>query len=72
MTTYKDTSEFAFWGKNESDVMHFNDLIIRLQTQALGALAGVAAISGLAINFAQKAESKVQWWILFGTLLFFR
>lgn len=68
---YADTSEFALWEKYESVAMHFNELIIRLRTQALGALAGVVALSGLAINFAQKAESKVQWWILFGTLLFF-
>lgn len=51
--------------------MHFNELIIRLRTQALGGLAGVVAISGFAVNFTQKTESPVQWTILFGTLLFF-
>jgi hypothetical protein len=68
---YTDTSEFALWDKYESVAMHFNELLIRLRTQALGGLTGIVALSGLAINFAQRPESKAQWEILFGTLLFF-
>jgi hypothetical protein len=63
---YTERSDFALWDRYENVAMHFNDLIIRLRTQALGALAGVVAISGLAVNFAQKAESRSQWVILLG------
>ena len=68
---YTDTSDFALWDKYESVAMHFNELTIRLRTQALGALTGVVAISGFAVTFAQKAESRAQWVVLFGALLFF-
>jgi len=51
--------------------MHFNDLIMRLRTQAVGGLAGVVAISGFAVNFTQKPGSDAPWIIFFGTLVFF-
>jgi hypothetical protein len=68
---YTETSNFALWEKYEDVAMHFNELIIRLRTQALGGLTGVVALSGLAINFAQKPDSRAQWVILCGTLIFF-
>jgi hypothetical protein len=51
--------------------MHFNDLNMRLRTQAVGGLAGVVAISGFAVNFSRKSGSDSQWIIFFGSLLFF-
>lgn len=68
---YNQEIEFALWEKYEAIAMHFNDLIMRLRTQALGGLAGVVAISGVAINLTAKPETKIEWGILFGTICFF-
>jgi len=68
---YIKTAEFALWVEYEKVAMHFNDLNMRLRTQAVGGLAGVVAISGFAVNFAQKSGSDAQWLIFFGSLLFF-
>lgn len=38
---------FEVWKKYEDVAMHFNDLLIRLRTQALGAVAAISAIVGL-------------------------
>ncbi|HEY2414758.1 MAG TPA: hypothetical protein VGI40_21110 [Pirellulaceae bacterium] len=68
---YTKTAEFALWVEYEKVAMHFNELTVRLRTQALGGLAGVVAISGFAVNFSQKSGSDAQWLIFFGSLLFF-
>ncbi|SRR6266545_7931028 len=68
---YANSREFTLWAKYEDIAKHFNDLIMKLRTQALGGLAGVIAISGLAINFSGKPSSNTEWQILFGTILFF-
>ena len=68
---YTETDEFVLWDKYECVAMHFNELIIRLRTQALGGLAGIVAISGLALSLAQKPVTRVQWEILCGTIGFF-
>lgn len=70
-TKDSEPSEFAIWNEYEKVAMHFNDLIMRLRTQALGTLAGVVAISGLAVSFAQKSESTSQLVILLSALVFF-
>lgn len=47
------------WEKYEDIVMHFNDLLLRLRTQAL---AAVAAISTLVTIFAKTgADPKLSW-----------
>jgi hypothetical protein len=47
------------WEKYEDIAMHFNDLLIRLRTQAL---AAVAAISTLATIFGKTgADPKLSW-----------
>ena len=38
---------FAVWRKYEDIAMHFNDLLIRLRTQALGAVAAIVTIVGI-------------------------
>lgn len=68
---YSTTEEYVLWCKYEDVAMHFNDLIMRLRTQALGGLTGVVAISGFAMNFTSKPSSATEWTILFGTFLFF-
>ncbi len=46
------------WEKYEDIAMHFNDLLIRLRTQAL---AGVAAITALVGLFAKGGGLKFSW-----------
>lgn len=68
---YVQSSEFALWDKYEQIAMHFNDLIMRLRTQALGGLTAIIAISGAVLNLSAKPEFKVEWEILFGVVCFF-
>jgi hypothetical protein len=61
------------WAKYEDITMHFNDLLIRLRTQAL---AGVAAVSTLVGIFTRTDKSHIQisWQIatdVFGLLILF-
>ncbi len=48
----KDFDEYYFkvWKSYEKVAMHFNDLIIRLRTQSIGGLAGLAAILGIFLH----------------------
>src|SRR5665811_1811727 len=56
------------WEKYEDIAMHFNDLLIRLRTQAL---AGVAAISTLVSIFARSgSDLRISWEVAVGVLLF--
>lgn len=50
--------------------MHFNDLIMRLRTQALGALTAIIALSGVVLSVTGKAESEAVWEVLFATFIF--
>jgi len=38
---------FDLWNKYEEIAMHFNDLIVKIRTQALGAVAAITTISGI-------------------------
>jgi hypothetical protein len=50
---------FQVWSKYEEITMHFNDLLMRLRTQALGAVAALATIIGI---FARAgAETHTNW-----------
>jgi hypothetical protein len=50
---------FEVWSKYEEIAMHFNDLLMRLRTQALGAVAALATIIGI---FASAgAETQTNW-----------
>jgi hypothetical protein len=57
-----DWPVFELWKEYEKITMHFNDLIIRLRTQAL---AGVAALSTLVGIFA-KTELTSNSWLIAG------
>ena len=50
MSAQPEWDIYELWQKYEKVAMHFNDLIIRLRTQAL---AGVAALSALTGFFAK-------------------
>ncbi len=62
--TARDISVFEVWKEYEKIAMHFNDLLIRLRTQALG---GVAVISAL-VGFLSKGDTlgSFRWGILAG------
>ena len=56
------------WEKYEEIAMHFNDLLIRLRTSALG---GVAALSTLLGIFGKSGtEPRTSWEIAAGLFLF--
>ena len=38
---------FELWSKYEEIAMHFNDLIVKIRTQALGAVAAITTIAGV-------------------------
>lgn len=57
----KEWEVFQLWAKYEDIAMHFNDLIIRLRTQALG---GVAALSALVGIFAKGESAPTSSWDL--------
>lgn len=58
------------WEKYEDTAMHFNDLILRLRTHALGGLTAIIALSGIAVNFSSGPTTSEQWDVVFGTLIF--
>jgi hypothetical protein len=41
---------FSIWQEYEQVAMHFNDLLIRLRTQALGGVAALAALAGVMVR----------------------
>jgi len=41
---------FSVWKEYEGVAMHFNDLLIRLRTQALGGVAALAALAGIMVR----------------------
>jgi hypothetical protein len=50
---------YDLWTKYEDIAMHFNDLLIKLRTQALGAVAALTTIVGI---FAKSgADAKTNW-----------
>lgn len=57
------------WHKYEAITMHFNDLLMRFRTQALGGLATVATLAGLLSKDAKAASAELP--VFFGVLLLF-
>jgi hypothetical protein len=47
------------WDKYERIAMHFNELLIRLRTQALGAVATIVTAAGFLVN---RQISDEPWW----------
>lgn len=41
---------FELWAKYEDVAIHFNDLLLRLRSQALGAVAAISTIVGVLVN----------------------
>ncbi|MFY9837927.1 MAG: hypothetical protein WAK55_15960 [Xanthobacteraceae bacterium] len=57
--TEQGWSVFELWRKYEDIAMHFNDVLIRLRTQALGAVAALTTIIGV---FAKAGEDRHASW----------
>jgi hypothetical protein len=51
------------WEKHENIAMHFNDLILRIRTQALGALAAVITVGSVLLRQIPP-EQKFPWTLL--------
>jgi len=49
---------FEVWKKYEDIAMHFNDLLIKLRTQALAAVAALTTIIGI---FAKSTTAEASW-----------
>lgn len=63
----------AAWEKHEKIAMHFNELILKIRTQALGALAAVVTIGGVLLR-TDINSNNLPWGLLaciFGILLVF-
>lgn len=58
---------YETWQKYEDVAMHFNDLLIRLRTQALGAVAAISTLVGLFTKTA-TADTHGTWEIAAGMM----
>ena len=56
------------WERHEKIAMHFNDLILKVRMQALGALAAVVTIGGVLLKTVQP-EQHLSWGVV--TSVFF-
>jgi hypothetical protein len=55
---------FQLWKEYEGVAMHFNDLIIRLRSQSLGAVAAFATLAAVFVKNDTTAE--LRWGLLMG------
>jgi hypothetical protein len=53
---------FSVWKEYEGVAMHFNDLLIRLRTQALGGVAALAAVAAVMVR--GDLTPKLRWGVL--------
>ena len=53
------------WDKQEKIAMHFNDLIIKVRTQALGALAAIITVGGALIH-DKGSSNAIPWGLITG------
>lgn len=63
------TSVFALWDKYESIAMHFNDLILKIRIQALGAVAAISTLTGVLNKVGNESQS-FNWVISSGVFFF--
>src|SRR5208337_911230 len=57
------------WVEQEKIAMHFNDLIIKVRTQALGGLAAIIGVGGAIIH--ERGSSTAFPWELVAAIFFF-
>ena len=63
------TSVFELWDKYESIAMHFNDLILKIRIQALGAVAAISTLAGVLNKVGNESQS-FNWVISSGVFFF--
>lgn len=56
------------WKEYETIAMHFNDLLIKLRTQALGAVAAISTLVGI---FGRTSGDNKESWEIAATVFFF-
>jgi hypothetical protein len=56
---------FATWQEYQKVAMHFNDLLIRIRSQSLAAVAAFATIAGVAVK-GDSINTDLRWGILTG------
>lgn len=62
-SNYSNSFLLAAWEKHEKIAMHFNELILKIRIQALGALAAVVTVGGVLLKgFSPK--SPMPWGLL--------
>ncbi len=49
------------WAKYEDVAMHFNDLLMRLRTQALGAVAAIVAVASFVLEGGFGEDAGLPW-----------
>lgn len=59
---------FELWKEQERIAMHFNDLIMKVRIQALGALAAIITVGGVALKFI-SSEGPLPWGVISAALL---
>ena len=64
----RETSIFEVWAKYEEIAMHFNDLILKLRIQALGAVAVIITLVGVISGMVVMGET--QWGFLVTTFAY--
>ncbi len=66
MSNKDKISIFDAWNKYEDIAMHFNDLLIKLRTQALGGIAAITSIMAI----ISKDSSGFNWGLMMGVFFF--
>lgn len=68
MSNEEGTPIFEVWDKYENIAMHFNDLLIKLRTQAIGGVAAIATI--VAVISKDSTGSTFNWAMMAGVFFF--
>lgn len=68
MSNEEGTPIFEAWDKYENIAMHFNDLLIKLRTQAIGGVTAIATIA--AVISRGTTGSSFNWAIMAGVFFF--
>lgn len=63
----KHPTLFEVWSKYEEVAMHFNDLLLKIRTQALGVVATLITVVGI---FAKTNDVKLTWEMSAGAFFF--
>jgi hypothetical protein len=63
-----DLKTFEVWKKYEEVAMHFNDLLIRLRTQALGGVTAIATLAAVIVR--GDIASDLRWDVLTASFFF--